>query len=266
MVLAASGIPYRLARTESGWALVVADSDGEEATAALAAYDEENRSEAGVAAPAVGRASIGVGIAVAALLLGFFALTGPRAAGVAWFERGGGVAARILRGEIWRTVTALTLHADLAHVLGNAVACIVLVPPVIEALGTGTGLWVLLLSGAAGNALTAAVRGAPFHSIGASTMVFGAIGVLAARAFAVRWRGRTTQRRPWVVIAASLLLLLMLGTAKGADVLGHLFGLLAGAIFGPLADLARPRRIATELDRVLTVAAMALVLACWWIA
>jgi hypothetical protein len=97
-------------------------------------------------------------------------------------------------------------------------------------------------------------------------MIFGAIGVLAARAFVARWRGRTTQRRPWVVIAASLLLFLMLGTAKGADVLGHLFGLLAGAILGSVADFARPRGIAITLQRVLTVAAMALVFACWWIA
>ena len=265
-VLAASGIRHRLALTATGWAVLVASDDGARASVALATYDAENPHELRVAAPAVGRDSIGLGIAVAALLLGFFALTGPRAAGVAWFERGSASAARILRGEVWRTITALTLHADLAHVLGNAAACVVLIPPVSQALGPGTGLWVLLLAGAVGNALTAFVHGAPYNSVGASTLTFGAIGVLAAQAFVARWRGRPTRRRPWVVIVASLVLLSMLGTAEGADVLGHLFGLLAGAVLGLLAGLARPRAFAPTVEWALAVAAMALIAACWWIA
>jgi membrane associated rhomboid family serine protease len=265
-VLAASGIRHRLALTAAGWAVLVASDDGARARVALAAYDAENPHEIRVAASAVGRDSIGLGIVVAALLLGFFALTGPREAGVAWFERGSASAARILRGEVWRTITALTLHADLAHVLGNAAACVVLIPPVSHALGPGTGLWTLLLSGVAGSALTAFVHGAPYNSVGASTLTFGAIGVLAAQAFVARWRGRPTRRRPWVVIVASLVLLSMLGTAKGADVLGHLFGLLAGAVLGLLAGLARSRAFAPTVEWALAVAVMALVAACWWIA
>ncbi len=265
-VLAAIGIRHHLEETASGWAVVVASNDNARASAALAAYDEENRHEARVVAPAVGRDAIGLGIAAAGLLLAFFALTGPRAAGVDWFERGSASAARILRGEVWRTITALTLHADLAHVLGNAAACVVLIPPVSQALGPGTGLWVLLLSGVAANALTAFAHGAPHTAVGASTLTFGAIGVLAAQALVARWRGRPTRRRPWVVIVASLVLVSLLGTAEGADVLGHLFGLLAGAVLGLVAGLARPRAFAPALEWGLAAAAMALVVACWWIA
>src|SRR5439155_3421706 len=133
---------------------------------------------------------------------GFYAFTGPRAAGISWFERGSASAARILGGEVWRTITALTLHADLAHVLGNAVACLVLIPPVCHALGPGIGLWVLLMSGAIGNALTALVYGASHDSVGASTLTFGAIGVLAGQALIARWRAPTSGRRSWVVIVA----------------------------------------------------------------
>ena len=265
-VLAASGIRHRLALAATGWAVVVAGNDSARASAALAAYDEENRREVRVVAPAIGRDSLGLGVAVAALLLSFFALTGPRAAGGAWFDRGSASAARILQGEFWRTITAITLHADLAHVLGNVTACVVLVPPVSQALGPGTGLWVLLLSGAAGNALTALVHGAPYSSVGTSTLTFGAIGVLTAQALVARWRGRPTRRRLWVVIVASLVLLAMLGTAKGADILGHVFGLLAGAVLGLVAGLARPRSVTPPIEWALVVAAMALVVACWWIA
>jgi membrane associated rhomboid family serine protease len=58
----------------------------------------------------------------------------------------------------------------------------------------------------------------------------------------------------------------MLGTAPGADVLGHLFGLLAGAVLGLAMGLARPRAFAPPLEWTLAAAAMALVLACWWVA
>jgi membrane associated rhomboid family serine protease len=264
-VLAASGIRHRLAPTAAGWAVVVGGGDGERASAALEAYDEENQPEIHVAA-AIGRDSIALGVAVAVLLLGFFAVTGPRAAGGAWFARGSASAARILHGEVWRTITALTLHADLAHVLGNAAFCVVLIPPVCHALGPGSGLWVLLLSGALGNWLTALVHGAPHSSVGVSTLTFGAIGVLAAQALIARWRVGTTRRRPWVVIAASVVLLSMLGTAQGADVLAHVFGLLAGVVLGLGVGLGRPNQFARRVEWTLVAAAIAGVVACWWVA
>jgi rhomboid protease GluP len=265
-VVAASGIRHRLALTSNGWAVVVARDDGARATAALAAYDEENRPKARAVEAPPGRSFLGLGVAVALLLLGFFALTGSRVSGGAWFERGSASAERILHGEVGRTITALTLHADLAHVLGNAIACVVLIPPVAQALGPGTGLLVLLASGAIGNALTALVLGAPHNSVGASTLTFAAFGVLTSRAILARWRDETTWRRPWVVIVAGVLLLAMLGTAEGADVLAHVFGLLVGAAIGVLVSLVRPRPFAAAIEWALVAGAAAVVLTCWWIA
>jgi rhomboid protease GluP len=264
-VLAASGIRHHLAPAGSGWAVVVASHDGERASAALETYDEENAPEGAIADGAIGAGAGMVGVAVAALLLGFFALTTAGARGSEWFEHGSASAADILRGEVWRTITALTLHVDLAHVLGNAVFCIVLIPPVCHALGPGTGLWVLLLSGALGNWLTALVHGAPHISVGASTLTFGAIGVLAAQAVIGRWQTGIGRRRPWVVIVTSLLLLSMLGTARGADVLAHLFGLLAGGGLGLAAGLARRRDATPAVEWTLAAAALGLVVGCWWI-
>lgn len=265
-VLAASRIRHRLVPTDVGWAVVVAGRDGARASAALRAYDRENQAEAHVPAPSVGRHSIALGIAAGALLLAFFAVTGPRHAGVAWFERGSASADHILRGQVWRAVTALTLHADLGHALGNAVACAVLIPPVSQALGPGTGLAVLLLSGMAGNLMTALVHGAPYSSVGASTLTFGAIGVLTAQAIAARRQNRAARRRPWVVIVTSLVLLVLLGTARDADVLAHVFGLASGLVLGLVVALARPRVHSPRREWTLAVAAIAVVLVCWWIA
>jgi membrane associated rhomboid family serine protease len=209
-------------------------------------------------------ASSGWAFAVALLLLGFFALTGSRVAGGAWFERGSASAERILHGEVWRTITALTLHADLAHVLGNAIACVVLIPPVAQALGPGTGLLVLLASGAIGNALTALVLGAPHNSVGASTVTFAAFGVLTARAILAMARrddvaAAVGRRRSGRLIAGHA------RDGRGADVLAHVFGLLVGAVVGLSVSVVRPRPFRGPVSGC-SWSGVAVVLTCWWIA
>ncbi len=53
------------------------------------------------------------------VLLFFFAAARNNAFGFDWLEAGAGHAAAIAHGEVWRAVTALTLHADGGHLLGN---------------------------------------------------------------------------------------------------------------------------------------------------
>ena len=120
LVLAAVGIPHRVERAAFRWRLVVADADAERAAAALAAYEAERRRAPSDVPDERGAAWSGVVVAV--LLLAFHALAGPR-----WMDAGAAMAGRIRAGEVWRTVTALTLHADGPHVLSNAVACVVFV-------------------------------------------------------------------------------------------------------------------------------------------
>jgi membrane associated rhomboid family serine protease len=265
VVLAAGSIPHRLRHRLDGWALIVAAPDAEAAREALDAYDRENTADtADVAADAVApvRGAAAVGIAVGLLMIGFFAVTGTRAGHSAWFERGEAAAERIVAGEWWRTVTALTLHADAPHVLGNAAASVVLVGAVSQQLGPGVGLWLLLLAGAGGNALTAVAHGTHHNSVGASTAMFGAIGLLAATRVVSRGP-RPAARKPWMVGAASLALLALLGTSPGADLLAHLFGLLLGGALGLVAALALPRSLRPSTQWMLAVAALASVVGAW---
>jgi rhomboid protease GluP len=134
VVLASHGIAHRLETTGAGWMVMVAASDAGRASSALVEYDRENQDEApnDPSPPPYGTTSIG-GV-IATLLVGFFAVTGPRGPNV-WFDQGSAAARPILSGEVWRTVTALTLHADLAHVLSNAIASLVLVSAVDWWLG-----------------------------------------------------------------------------------------------------------------------------------
>jgi membrane associated rhomboid family serine protease len=265
MVLAASYIPHRLRHRGDGWALIVDARDVEAARGALDAFDRENvvhTTDVSVDAVAPVRGAAAVGIAVGLLLIGFFAATGTRASRSVWFERGGAAAERIVAGEWWRTVTALTLHADAPHVVGNAAASVLLVGAVSHQLGPGVGLWLILLAGAGGNALTAVAYGTHHNSVGASTAMFGAIGILAATRV-VASRRRPAARKPWMVVAASLALLALLGTSPDADLLAHLFGLLLGGALGlgAAAALARPLRSPTQW--ALAVAVLAWIVGAW---
>ncbi|OLB02157.1 MAG: hypothetical protein AUG87_02755 [Candidatus Rokubacteria bacterium 13_1_20CM_4_70_14] len=266
VVLAATGIPHRLRRRPDGWALIVAPLDAHAALDALDGYDRERQDEradtvAAVATPVAGATALGV--AVALLLIGFFAVTGPRTRHSAWFARGSAATDRIVAGEWWRTVTALTLHADASHLLGNAAASVVLVGAVSRELGPGLGLWLVLLAGAGGNALTAVAHSAHHASVGASTAIFGAIGILATTRVVARGRGGRAARKPWVVLAACLALLALLGTSPDADILAHLFGLLVGGVLGLAAGLALPRAPRPSVQWMLALAGLGALVASW---
>jgi len=256
LVLAAVGIPHRVERAAFRWRLVVADADAERAAAALAAYEAERRRAPSDVPDERGAAWSGVVVAV--LLLAFHALAGPR-----WMDAGAAMAGRIRAGEVWRTVTALTLHADGPHVLSNAVACVVFVTAVARLLGPGVGGWLILLAGAGGNALNALVQRPGHDSVGASTAIFGAIGILGGLQFGRR-RG---ERRAWLALGASLALLAMLGAGERVDLLAHLWGLVVGLVLGVAAAAVAPGAPAGRaVQWPLAAAALATVAGAWAVA
>jgi len=265
VVLAAGSIPHRLRLRLDGWALIVAAHDAEAAREALDAYDRETTADtAEVADDSVApiRGAAALGVAIGLLLVGFFAVTGTWASRSVWFERGDANAERIVTGEWWRTITALTLHADAPHLISNAAASVVLVWAITDQLGPGVGLWLLLLAGAGGNALTAIAHGAHHDAVGASTALFGAIGILAATRVVSGGR-RPAGRKRWIVVAASLALLALLGTSPDADLLAHLFGLLLGGIMGVATTLMLRRPLPAPAQWILVVAALASVIGAW---
>ena len=59
--------------------------------------------------------------------------------------------ARVMDGEWWRVITALTLHADIAHIISNSVFGAIFGLWVGRYLGSGLGWLFVLLCGATGN-------------------------------------------------------------------------------------------------------------------
>ena len=268
LVLAAAGIPHRLLVGTAGVLVIVPDEEASRAEKALDDYDRETNvpAPAPVVEPTSHGGSWAIGLGAATCLLAFFALIGPPDDGSRWYEHGSANASRILGGEAWRAVTALTLHKDAVHVASNAVATAVLLTAVVERLGPGVGLALMLLAGASANVISARVHGPPFAAVGFSTATFGAIGILAGVRIVSRSPIATRRARPWTVLAATLVLLAMLGTSKGSDVIGHALGVGCGLLLGLAAGLALRRSPRGVVQAALVGVSVLVVIGCWFLA
>ena len=255
-VLTALGILHELRDEPGGAAIAVLPEDEAAAEAALAAHDAERARPAPRPQPEYGRSLLW--LAYAALLGSFHLATGPRDGRVVWFARGSADAEAFLRGEWWRAATALTLHADYEHAVGNLVAGSVLLWALARRIGPAAAAWIALLGGVAGNVLTALAVRRGYVSVGASTAVFATLGALALLQAVAR------RRAALLALGAGAALLGLLGTGQNSDLFAHLFGFVAGGVLGAAAGpLARhpPRR--TVLQPALALASLAVLTACW---
>jgi rhomboid protease GluP len=126
---------------------------------------------------------------------------------------------------------------------------------------------VVLLAGAGGNLANALVHGSAHVSVGASTSVFGAVGMLGGLGLARRGRKKVPRRRAWAPVAAALALLAMLGTGgERVDVLAHLFGFLFGAVLGLFFAFVTPRPPGFRIQWAWGSAAAAVLIYCWTLA
>lgn len=259
LVLDEEGIAHELRGVgDEQWALFIGDLDAERAEAALSAFERENPPAVAVEkheAPSWQGVAAAVVFCLALLALQIW--TGPESDNE-WFVRGSAEAALIVRGEWWRVITALTLHADAGHAAGNALLGGLILALLGRRLGSGVASWVMLLAGALGTLAAAELMRRRFISIGASTAVFGALAALAA----LQAADPETRRRAWVPLGAGLALLGFLGSSKRADLAGHLCGFLAGVAVGFVAARL-PRVRSASAQALLALAAAAVPVLAW---
>jgi rhomboid protease GluP len=184
-------------------------------------------------------------IIVCSVMLAFFIATGPIVKQSVWFRYGVANAQQIFHGAPYQAVTALTLHADSQHVLGNFLAGTLFLTTVHRRMGAGVGTFVVLASGIAGNTLNAWWHLASgHHSLGASTAVMGAVGVLAATQMVLNRHKDKSFFATWGPIMAGLALLGTFGASANSDLYAHGFGFLAGLGLGTVAALPfRQRKV-----------------------
>ncbi len=260
LVVLAMGLPYWLQPEANRFRLLVPASELEAVCEQLRKYQQEHRRRRPRARRTDTTATTDREAFQATGPLTWVAVLGAAfvlqtAMGPRWVEAGALNVQRIAEdGEFYRVGTALLLHGDIGHVAGNAFsgACFGwLAQPVFGRVWA----WVwIALAGVLGNAINAAVYYPEQHlSIGASTAVFGALGLLTGAALRRPFQhdhadepdAPPTPTRSWkarlIPLFAGVALLGWLGGGTGGipdgsgaqtDVLAHLWGFLAGAVLG----------------------------------
>ncbi|MGO8679028.1 MAG: rhomboid family intramembrane serine protease [Limisphaerales bacterium] len=265
LVLASQGIEAVIEgpEGEGSWGVAVAARDYEEALGAISQYRLENRGWPSTQAGSDGGYPFDWGSLVWVLLVVLFfwleARPGLRPAGMM-------VSSRVAQGQWWRLFTAVWLHADVGHLAANATLGFVLLGLVMGRYGSGVGLLAAYMTGVAGNVGAWLLAPGPHRSLGASGMVLGSLGLLAAQAFSPRTRDARASRLFGSGVLAGVMLFVLLGLGPGTDVVAHLGGFLSGLLIG--AGLAVVPGLAQKAAGNLLCGLIfgALVVLPWWLA
>jgi membrane associated rhomboid family serine protease len=266
LVLTARGIEHRRQPAFGAWQVCVPAASAEQAAAELRQYLSENTRAIGRRrVEEVGDGWPGVFAYVAVLLLVFICARDSFWS-LDWFGAGRFQAGRVVAGDGWRAVTALTLHVEIAHLLGNLAFGAFFGYFAGRYLGVGLGWLAIVCAATLANGLDALLQPPAHRSLGASTAVFAALGILTA----YTWRLGFLRETPWrgriAPIVAGLGLLAFTGTAgENTDLLAHFTGFVVG--FGSGLALARAVRIewlrSSRVQRICAGAALALVVGAW---
>jgi len=238
MVLEAVGIDSQVLPFDGEFLLIVRPEDEFEAKEQLELYSLENKIEKKTAPtfPPLLKGLHGTILYVTILILvdGLLKRDMPAQN---LLDAGSANAGLICRGEWWRAVTALTLHADIVHLTGNIAFGALFGLFACQILGPGIAWLSILLAGATGNIFSAHLQIASHTAIGASTAVFAALGIQASYVCVFWHRLSRSKIKRWSPVVGGIMLLAFLGgPGPKIDVLSHvtgfLSGLMAGAIFG----------------------------------
>jgi membrane associated rhomboid family serine protease len=274
LVLNARNIPFVHVTLDGQHVLAVPSERAREAREQLERYAEENanwpprRREPRTLADGKTAALL-----YAATITAVYLLQVDRTLGLDWHDAGLGDAGAIRGGAWWRTVTPLTLHADLQHLASNLVFGVLFVVFCSHLLGTGACLLAVLASGALGNALSAVVQGPSHLFLGASTAVFGAIGLYMGFLWIDRRRQRYGPLHVWTPILCGVLFLGWWGMGNATetsgstdetDIVAHVAGFVAGLAVGTSTALVAVGRLGRrDVQLVAGGVAGVLVVAAW---
>ena len=268
LVLVTAGIPHTVLNDSGGSMIVVPAEHSARAIEEITIYDEANPPVVPRPRKTIRYQNAMPGIAAYVLVVCSVAwLAGDSAFGENWFRAGRVDGVLVRAGEFWRTVTALTLHSGLGHLAGNLVFGALFGLFAGRILGSGVAWFAIVTTGAFGNLLNTLVLAPDHRSIGASTAVFAALGIVAGYV----WRATLMSQERWVYrngpIVGGLALLMYTGTGdENTDIGAHLFGFLCGFGGGVLLTLVRDRILESRWQWLCGAAAALLVAGAWGIA
>jgi membrane associated rhomboid family serine protease len=268
LVLDAKGLAYDRVEADGAWVLLVPPAVAEAANDELTRYAAERSLRREVPAPFVPFAGSTAGAAVYAFILILIAYcAGIESFGIDWFDAGALESKAGAAGEWWRALTALTLHLDQEHLLGNLLFGVGIGILAGRMFGPGLAWLSILLSGAMGNYIDMLVSPSWHRAVGASTALFAALGLLAGFGWGQRLNLRERRFYRWAPLFAGICLLALLGAGnEHVDVLGHLLGFMTGTTVGWIFARAGLPKRGAALQIAAGSAALLLLCAAWLVA
>jgi membrane associated rhomboid family serine protease len=264
LVLTSCGLGYSMVRSGSGWEIWVDGTIHARALDLVAQYNAENPQRPPLDAHKIQehkKTYTGIWVSLFLLACNMAANT---SGGIGKIARQYGASAfDILNGEVYRTVTALTLHANYPHLAGNMAGIAIFGTWVCNITGAGAGWLMILLTGILGNLANAALFQYGHNSIGASTAVFGAVGFLSAYQLHRKIKVADQRMKAWLPLAGGLALLAYLGSGAQSDLTAHLFGFLAGIFLGLLYAMYLHRILKKRHQIYCMAATIGIVISSW---
>ncbi len=265
-VLRAVGIEHLLGVQDEYFVLYVVEPLAYRAMDELARYEQESVPKEPPQAPlelhgfATGST---LAYAFALVLCGY--LAGVQFGQHDWFEIGALTPHLTRDGEGWRTITALTLHADIGHLLGNLAFGGLFGYFAAQLIGSGSAWLSILLAGALGNWVDSVLMSEGRVTIGASTAVFATLGMVAAYALLRHTAGAPRWAHRWAPLVVAVALLAFTGASgERTDVVAHLTGFAAGAVIGLLHAIRSTGALLEKIPQWLSgVTACTLLLGAW---
>lgn len=269
LVLTSVGMAHELLFNGEHYALLVPDADLHRARHEIYLYEQENRPPPGNRSgilPAAHTPWPGVAAYIVVLCLVAW-LAGEGMFGKDWLAAGRVDGARMRDGEWWRVFTALTLHKDIGHLLGNLGFGAFFGMLAARVIGSGVTWLTVVLSAGLANALNTWALVASHRSIGASTAVFAALGLVAGFV----WRGRLMAQDRWPYrlgpIVGGIALLAYTGTGdESTDIGAHLMGFVCGFGGGILLTRLSAVFASVRVQLACGLATPAILVVAWWLA
>jgi rhomboid protease GluP len=286
LVLEARGIASGIALALGQHVLLVRLADAGNARAELEKYSRENRPlESRYEAPQPIERSVGAALVYAAVLIAFDFVSRRQSFGLPWWRSGLADASAIQAGDWWRSVTALCLHVDGLHLASNLVFGAVFGVMLAQSIGFGLAWLAFVLTGGLGNWVNAIAQSPSHVAVGASTGVFGILGVQAAHDWVRRRELHYNLFRRWAPVAIGAALLAWLGgdgrqidptsfpqhldrfdsALPAIDVGAHVLGFVTGLGLGSLVGWARSRMTISAVSQIALAAVAIGMLALSWI-
>jgi membrane associated rhomboid family serine protease len=277
LVLESKSIEHEVLPSADGYSVFVPPTRLAQAYEELSRYSAEREVRQRPAALRLFAGTLYGAAGYALVLLIVAYLAGRQVFHLDWFAAGALDSSLSAKGQWWRAVTALSLHRDPEHLLGNLLAGTVAGAAAGRLIGPGLAWSGGLAAAIMANLLEMAVSPPTHRAIGASTLVFALLGLITGLASVDSLTLRQRFWHRWSPVVAGIGLLAIFGSGGAdpsqgvlpttVDVLGHLLGFLMGIAGGwGIARLGLMHRARHAVQIVLGASALLVVSLAWLLA